>query len=333
LIASVYIKDGNLHLYNEDRKFAKLGGVAYRLGASLLNFVCYEHERFDEAFELIAGAFEVDGAEHGKYAPEFLQTTDENMSKWLMHELYVYFYGLELHKAMYSGFPPPPQEVVKKLATDFREKQDFIIGEIELLLMFREVNKTATSLQYLWWLDEFHREKHGGYVYLERPFTAFYGTTKPEEVVELYEIHSIEDMFRFEFIKMIEHDVFIKKCKNCGHFFIPKRRADAEYCERMFEESGKKCSEIGAMVQYEKRVAGNPILEAHKKAYRRFNSRTRLKKMTQAEFLQWSEQAGQKRDECLTGELPFDEYIAWLEQGRIRRSKNSPAENRKDMTE
>ena len=58
-----------------------------------------------------------------------------------------------------------------------------------------------------------------------------------------------------------------------------------------------------------------------------------MKKMTQAEFLQWSEQASQKRDECLAGELSFDEYIAWLEQGRIRRSKNSPAENREDMTE
>jgi hypothetical protein len=118
-----------------------------------------------------------------------------------------------------------------------------------------------------------------------------------------------------------------------GHFFIPKRRADAEYCEREFKESGKKCSEVGAMHQYEKRVAENPILDAHKKAYRRFNSRTRTKKMTQAEFLQWSEQASQKRDECLAGDLPLDEYIAWLEQGRIRRSKNSPVENREDMTE
>lgn len=250
-----------------------------------------------------------------------------------MHELYVYFYGLELQKAMYSDFPPPPQEAVKRLAEQFRELQSFMINEIELLLAFREVRKDLSSLQYLYWLDEFHYKEHGGYIYLNRPFTAFYSAANPEEIVELYEIHTIEDLFRFEFIKMIEHDVYIKKCKNCERYFIPKRRADAEYCERLFEETGKKCSEVGAMHQYEKRVAENPILDAHKKAYRRFNSRTRTKKMTQSEFLQWSEQASQKRDECLAGDLSFDEYIAWLEQGRIRRSKNSPATSDEDKSE
>ena len=69
--------------------------------------------------------------------------------------------------------------------------------------------------------------------------------------------------------------------------------------------------------------------DAHKKAYRRFNSRTRAKKMTQSEFMRWSEEAAQKRDKCLAGELPFDEFVAWLEQGRIRKSGKKPAETGK----
>ena len=101
---------------------------------------------------------------------------------------------------------------------------------------------------------------------------------------------------------MIEHDVFIKKCKNCGNFFIPQGRPNAEYCHRMSVDTGKKCNEVGAMAQYEKRVAENPVLEAHKKAYRRFNSRVRTGKMTQAEFLEWSEEASLRRDMCLAGD-------------------------------
>ena len=138
--------------------------------------------------------------------------------------------------------------------------------------------------------------------------------TKPPEIVELYEIDSLDDLIRFEFVKMIEQDIFIKKCKNCGWFFIPKRRADAEYCERIFGNTNRKCSEVGATLRYEKKVAENPILEAHKTAYRRFNSRTRAKKMSQEEFMLWSEEAAQKRDACLAGELPFDEFVIWLEQ-------------------
>lgn len=83
-------------------------------------------------------------------------------------------------------------------------------------------------------------------------------------MVELYEIGSLDDLFRFEFVNMVKMMFFIKKCKNCGRFFIPKRRADAEYCERIFTDNGRKCSEIGATLRYEKKVAGNPILEAHK---------------------------------------------------------------------
>ena len=199
--------------------------------------------------------------------------------------------------------------------------QTFIIGEIELLLKLREEQASCSPMEYLYNIDEIHREKSGDYVYLEKSYKVFYGTINPPEIVELYEINSIEDLFKFEFIKMIENNVFIKKCKNCERFFIPKKRADVEYCERIFGDSGRKCSEIGATLRYEQKVAGNPILTAYKKAYRRVHSRVRSKNMTQSEFLKWSEEASRKRDECLAGALRFEEFAAWLDAGRVRRGR------------
>ena len=323
MIASVYIKDGNIHFYNEADSLSGIGGIAYKLGYPLLNFVCYEPERFDDALSTIASAFEIPGAQYGAYAPEFLSGLKEVMSDLQKHELYVYFYTQQLIDAIYSG--EPPQETVRRLSEDFRGKLAFIIGEIETLIEIRENFEVSSPMEYLYGLDMAHEESIGGFVYLEKPFTAFYGVTKPPEIVELYEINSLDDLIRFEFIKMIEHDIFIKKCKNCGWFFIPKRRADAEYCERIFGDTNRKCSEVGATLRYEKKVAENPILEAHKTAYRRFNSRTRAKKMSQAEFMQWSEEAAQKRDACLAGELTFNEFVMWLEQGRIRKKRSKPA--------
>jgi hypothetical protein len=66
-------------------------------------------------------------------------------------------------------------------------------------------------------------------------------------------------------------------------------------------------------------VAENPILEAHKRAYRRLHSRVRHKTMTQEAFRQWSEESILKRDACLAGTLPFEEFFAWLEQGKKRK--------------
>ena len=87
---------------------------------------------------------------------------------------------------------------------------------------------------------------------------------------------------------------------------------------------GKPAENVARLVRcyrYEKKVAENPILEAHKKAYRRLHSRTRNKKMTQTEFMRWADEAVKKRDACMAGELAFDEFVAWLEQGRVRKAQ------------
>ena len=215
------------------------------------------------------------------------------------------------------------KDVAVLMSEHLRRLQAFIKHEVEILIHYRSTIKVPAgrSIDYIDILDEYHDIKGYGAYYLEKPFRTFYGRVDTKKVEQLYVIDSIDDLFRFEFVKMIEHDIFIKKCKNCEHFFIPKRRTDAVYCDRIYGNSGRKCTEVGAMMRYEKKVAENPILEAHKKAYRRFNSRTRTKKMTQSEFMLWSEEAAKKRDECLTGALLFDEFVAWLEQGRIRKTR------------
>jgi hypothetical protein len=369
MIASVYIKDGNICFYNENKEFTDLGGIAYELGRPLLDFVCYKPERFDDGFNSIAAAFDNEYAHVGAKEPEFISEIKQMMNEAQQKEIYLFFYYQMLLKFIYA-FIDSPREAVTRLAEkiptaeeklrwamDFewpvppqgkvyadKEKQlfravmdvvalmsdhicrfqKFIIHEIEVLLHYRRDIEVPTgrSIDYIDILDEYHSAKNIGNYYLERPFMTFYGRTATLEVVQLYVIDKIDDLFRYEFVQMIEYDIFIKKCKNCECFFIPERRVDAEYCNRIYGGNNRRCNEIGAMLRYERKVAENPVWEAYKKAYRRLNSRTRNKKMTQTEFLTWSEEAGKKRGECLAGALSFEEYVEWLEQGRIRRSRS-----------
>ena len=369
MVASVYIKGDNIHFYNEGSSLSDIGGLAYRLGVPLLNFVCYDPERFDEGFSIIAEAFDNEFAHISTKEPEFMAELKQSIMELQQDNVYLFFYG-QMFMDFILAFIESPQKAIKQLADvlpaaedklnwamDFkwlgsqpypdkekrlfraakdivalmsahlRAYQESMANEINLLLSFREVMGAPESspMEYLYYLEQYRKENTGNYYYLEHPFRTFYGVLPSQEIVELYEVNTIDDLFRFEFIKMIEHDIFIKKCKNCERFFIPKRRVDAEYCERIYGDSQRKCSEIGATLRYERKVAENPILEAYSKAYKRFNSRTRAKKMTQTEFLNWSEQARKLRDECVAGVLPFEEFAAWLEQGRVRkaRAKNS----------
>ena len=371
MLASVYIKDGNIHFYNEKSSLSNIGGFAYELGRPLLEFICYEPERFDEGFSMIVDAYDNEFAYIGAKDPDYISELRDAMSEGQHKEIYLYFYQQMFFDFMLT-FIDSPRKAIKKLydqisvdedvlswawnfewptvqttfveaiipdkekhlfraakdavsimAEDFRDKLESMSDDIELLLKIRNAhgNPHTSSLEYLYALEQIKIKQIGIGLYLEQPLRSFYGVTKPPEIVELYEINTIDDLLRFEFIKMIERDIFIKKCKNCGHFFMPRRRVDAEYCDRVIEGSQRKCSEIGAMLRYERKVAGNPILEAYSKAYKRFNSRTRAKKMTQSEFLSWSEQARKLRDECVAGKMPFEEFVDWLEKGRIRRGR------------
>ena len=369
MIASVYIKNGNIHLYNEGNSLSSIGGLAYELGKPLLDFVCYEPERFEEAFTFFAEAFENEYDHIGAREPEFIASLKESVTEAQKREIYVYFYHRLFFDFIYNfidsprkaieelskHFPaaeeklrwamdfvwpvPPPgkvyadkekrlfraaKDVVAVMYEHIRGFQKMAVHEIEVLLHYRKEIEVPDDrpIDYIDILDEYNTHQFGKAYFLERPFKTFYGRAAEGKVEQLYAINSIEDFFRFEFIKMIEHDIFIKKCKSCERFFIPQRRVDAEYCNRIYGDTQRRCNEIGAMLRYEKKVAENPVWEAYKKAYRRFNSRTRAKKMTQSEFMAWSDEAVKKRDECLAEKLPFEEFVAWLEKGRIRKSSH-----------
>ena len=379
MIASVYIKESNIHFYNEKGSFSAFGGIVYELGKPLLNFVCYEPQMFMDAFTEMVEAFDNEHAHTFITQPDFVSSIKESMSQLQQHEQYVFLYGQMLMDFLFAFVESPKQAIMElegklpgsmeKLnwALDFewpvsksqfaeiayftdKEKrlfraandviavmyehlckfQKFIVHEIEVLLHYRKEIQVpdGRSIDYVGILDEYHMHKLNVQYYLEKPFKTFYGRTASREIEQLYVIDTIEDLFRFEFIKMIDHEIYIKKCKNCERFFIPLRRVDAEYCNRIFGDTERRCNEIGAMLRYERKVAENPVWEVYKKAYRRLNSRTRNKKMTQAEFLAWSDEAGRKRDECLAGNLKFDDFVAWLEQGRVCKPRNSASGNR-----
>ena len=132
------------------------------------------------------------------------------------------------------------------------------------------------------------------------------------KVFELYEINSVDEYIRFELLNSVKNDIVIKKCKNCGQYFIPFGRSDTEYCDRQAPGSKKSCNQIGPMQKYKAKISGNEIYIAYNKAYRRNNSRVRNKKMSQSDFFEWSEQARNKRDECYNGTITLGEFQQWL---------------------
>ncbi len=67
-----------------------------------------------------------------------------------------------------------------------------------------------------------------------------------------------------EFISNKHH--VIKKCKNCGRYFIPEDLRDIKYCNNIFKDN-KTCKQLGKQISYKKSLKDDKLLDMYRKRY------------------------------------------------------------------
>lgn len=99
----------------------------------------------------------------------------------------------------------------------------------------------------------------------------------------------------------------VKKCKNCGEYFVPLNRSDELYCCRM-QKNGKRCREL----DYADKIDTDVLLSIYRTAYKTHNARKQRTKKNnlQAEqkFKEWVVFAKKLLDHAKAGELTVEEY-------------------------
>ena len=114
------------------------------------------------------------------------------------------------------------------------------------------------------------------------------------------------------------HNYPIKKCQNCGMYFIPNSRLDEVYCDYP-KENGKTCREQGAILAYNKRLQEKSAYTEYRKTYQqKFGvvNKNKDDKKLKAEFETWKKQAKEKITKLKHGELTEDEVYKWLQENK-----------------
>ena len=106
----------------------------------------------------------------------------------------------------------------------------------------------------------------------------------------------------------------IKKCQNCGMYFIPKAKTDEIYCDYPKEDS-KPCRDLGAFQSYTERLKNNKAMGEYRRTYqqkfmqvRKDKSNTKLIK----EFEAWKKKAKEKINDMKKGKLTEKEVYQWI---------------------
>lgn len=132
---------------------------------------------------------------------------------------------------------------------------------------------------------------------------------------EVFEFNDLLALLFFIYVKIIQLDITVNRCENCGDYFIPSSRSDEKYCNKVIK--GRTCKDIG----YYNRLQTDSSLSAmreYRKAYKTKNAyknRNRLNRPhVEDAFKKWVYEAQRKLNDVETGTLTLDEFITWLNE-------------------
>ena len=106
----------------------------------------------------------------------------------------------------------------------------------------------------------------------------------------------------------------IKKCQNCGMYFIPTSKVDEIYCDYP-KENSKPCRDLGAFQSYTERLKQNKAMGEYRRTYQQKFMQVRKnkdnKKLAQ-DFETWKKQAKEKINQMKKGKLTENEVFNWI---------------------
>lgn len=201
--------------------------------------------------------------------------------------------------------------------------------ELTEFCYFNNNFNTMTLLQrYLYYLHKFNRRK----VTLPKQTITSLDFKNDNDIILMlqnnspylyftYECLNIIDYMTASFIQLIENNYLILKCKNCNKYFIPYKRTDTYYCDRISpQDNTKTCKQYGADKAWWIRTKDeNDWYNLYRKVYQSFQMKAkRNPNNTQLKenFDNFRTKANEWKKSIKDGTKTEEEFMYWLQDFR-----------------
>ena len=112
-----------------------------------------------------------------------------------------------------------------------------------------------------------------------------------------------------DFFRGLNQNYLPRKCENCHRWFLLTAGKYSSYCNRPLKnEPSKTCRDVGSRKRYDDKCKNDPIWLAYNRAYKTHYARYLKKKMTTAQFEQWSRYAVELRQKAENSEMELADY-------------------------
>ena len=123
---------------------------------------------------------------------------------------------------------------------------------------------------------------------------------------------SIYGLIDFHLRECVKRETRLRVCKNCGKYFAIQGRSTAEYCDRIFDEKGRTCKDVGAIALWSKNKSSDEAFKLYRREYKKRFAWIKAGKVLPEEVYAWGEKAREKKAECEEGKITLEEFETWL---------------------
>ena len=142
-------------------------------------------------------------------------------------------------------------------------------------------------------------------------------------ITTVYTCDGLDDLCMASLYHLARMGLRLKRCNNCGQYFVALRRADAIYCDRQSPfRKNKTCKEDGPSRAFEKKAKINTAAKLHRNLYAAKLMLTRRNPDIphyKESFEQWKLQSKSWKADLIAGRKSEEAYLQWLIADKSRR--------------
>jgi len=251
-----------------------------------------------------------------QYALEVLADLDELASVHIYFELLRLNWRYRLQKAKRQNYEDVVDSLPRKQITHIPSSVDNMQHQI-IALFDRALNldgdrKKSVSEKIV---EYYNAEGSDGLrTFQFRPQSMNFEVLDQKTFAEVLYPNDIYDLIDYHVRECVKREARLKVCKNCGRYFAITGRSSAEYCERVFDEKGRSCKEVGAIALWTKNRSSDEVFKIYRREYKKRFVWIRTGRIAPGLFYSWSEKAREKKSDCVTGKSTLEEFSQWLKE-------------------
>jgi hypothetical protein len=156
---------------------------------------------------------------------------------------------------------------------------------------------------------------------IEHSLRAFAKSDKSKNVMTLnYECEELEHILIATLDHLVKNGLVIKRCGNCGKYFVPLRRSDAIYCDRPSPfNPARTCKEDGSQRAFEEKLKVDEVERLRRSIYQTLQMRVRRNPDIPAykeKFESWKAETELWRKDIKEGKRTALVFFEWLKENK-----------------